>query len=264
MRESVLLEIEDHVAVVTLNREHKYNALDFAMFGALAEVGDRLAGDASVRAIVLRGRGENFCAGMDLSVFESGVLDDLLEHMQPAAGSPANLFQRAAYVWREVPVPVICAISGAAYGGGLQIALGADLRYARPDARLSIMEIEWGLIPDMAITTTLLRGLSPDRVKELAWTGRIIGGIEAERLGIVTAVAEDPFGKAREMAAEIARQSPDAVRAIKRLIESAWDLPAAEALRLEATIQLEVLGGKNQREAVAARLEQRSPRFADP
>jgi enoyl-CoA hydratase/carnithine racemase len=259
----VTVSIRDHVAEVTLNRADKHNALDLAMFEALAAAGDELAADASVRAVVLGGAGDNFCAGIDTSLFAagSGAIDPGL--LEPRPPSPANLFQRAAYVWREVPVPVICAIRGVAYGGGLQVALGADLRFARPDAKLSIMEIRWGLIPDMAITTTLARCMRADRLKELAFTGRVVDGAEAERLGLVTAVHEDPLAAARSAAESIAGLSPDAIRGIKRLFDEAWSLPDADALRLEAGLQLRLLGGGNQREAVAAAMGRREPQFRD-
>lgn len=264
MAERVSLSIRDHVAEVTLNRPEKHNALDLAMFEALVEAGDRVASDTSVRAVVLTGAGDNFCAGIDTSLFAPGAAAIEPAMLLPRKPSPANLFQRAAYVWREVPVPVICAIHGVAYGGGLQIALGADVRYAHPDARLAIMEIRWGIIPDMAITTTLARFAAPDRLKELALTGRIVDADEAARVGMVTAVHESPRDAARGTALEIAARSPDAVRAIKRLFDEARGLPDAEALGLEAALQLRVLGGANQREAVAAALEKRDPRFRDP
>lgn len=263
MTERVTVSVRDHVAEVTLNRPDKHNALDLAMFEALAAAGTGIVADGSVRAVVLTGAGDNFCAGIDTSLFAAGpdALDPAL--LDPRAPSPANLFQRAAYVWREVPVPVICAITGVAYGGGLQIALGADLRYARHDARLAIMEIRWGLIPDMAITTSLARCMPADRLKELALTGRVVDGMEAERLGLVTSVHEDPLAAARAAAKAIAGRSPDAIRGIKRLFDDAWSLADADALRLEAELQLGLLGGENQREAVVAALERREPRFRD-
>jgi len=264
MTDRVKVSIEDHVAVVTLNRPEKHNALDAEMFAALADSGQRLAGDRSVRAVVLEGSGVNFCTGLDTSIFAAGDAVINAAALAPMEGSLANRFQRAAYVWREVPVPVICAISGIAYGGGLQIALGADLRYARADSRLSIMEIKWGIMPDMAITATLCRCMPADRIKELALTGRVIDGTEAFQLGLVTAVHEDPSAAARDTAAEIAGKSPDAIRAIKRLFDTAWHLPDADALRLEAQLQMTLLGGHNQVEAVMSNIEGRAPDFADP
>ena len=264
MTDRVTLTVEDHVATVTLNRADKHNALDAAMFAALEATGQRVAADPTVRAVVLEGAGANFCAGIDTSLFSAGPSAFDPEKMQPREGSPANLWQRAAYVWREVPVPVICAVTGIAYGGGLQVALGADLRYAAPDARLSVMEIKWGIIPDMSITTTLTRHMPVDKIKELAMTGRIVDGVEACELGLVTAVHEDPRRAAQDTAAGIATKNPDAIRAIKRLFDAAWSLPDADALKLEARLQMSVLGHPNQVEAVMANVEGRPARFGDP
>ncbi len=263
MTNRVTLATVDHVARVTMNRPDKHNAIDYKMFAELADVGQQLAKDKSVRAVVLHGAGEHFCTGIDISVFQQQEPVATAEAMAPCDGSPANLFQRAAYIWREIPVPVICAIHGAAYGGGLQIALGADLRFAAPDARLSIMEIKWGLIPDMAISTTL-RGIVPiDIAKSLIWSGKVIGGDEALRLGLVTEIHDDPVQAADEMAHSIARKSPDAIRAAKQLINESWALPESDALRLEAHLQMALLGRKNQIEATRANMERRPPVFSD-
>jgi len=265
MTDRVTIEIESHVAEVTLNRPEKHNAIDLAMFEAVIDAGESLANDASIRAVVLHGAGDNFCAGIDLSVFQGDGLDGLdKQAFQPRNGSPANFFQSAAYVWRALPVPVIAAIQGVAFGGGLQIAAGADIRYATPDAQLSIMEIKWGIIPDMAITATLCDVMPADRIKELAYSGRIIDGSKAEKVGLITAVQEDPLDAARGLAAEIAGKSPDAVRAIKTLINDSWHASVEESLRREAELQINVLKTSNQTEAVMANLEKRSPEFMDP
>ncbi len=263
MDDRVSLKVQDHVAEVVLERPGKHNALDMRAFEALVAAADTLAGDATVRAVVLRGAGDNFCAGIDLELFSaaSAGIDPVL--FAPQAGSPANLFQRAAYAWRELPVPVVCAIQGIAWGGGLQIALGADLRYAAPDARLSIMEIRWGLVPDMAMSATARGLVDVDLLKELAWTGRVVDAAEADRLGLVTAVHADPLAAARSTASEIAARSPDAVRAIKRLLEAGWQSPVTDSLALEAVLQGGVIGTPNQREAVQANLDEREPVFAD-
>lgn len=263
MNDRVRLSTREHVAEVVLDRPDKHNALDMRMFEALAGAADALADDASVRAVILRGAGDNFCAGIDLELFSApgtGVDPALLA---PREGSPANLFQRAAFAWRELPVPVICAIQGVAWGGGMQIALGADLRYAAPDARLSIMEIKWGLVPDMAISATARHVLGVDVLKELAWTGRVIDAVEADRIGLVTAVHADPLAAARTTANEIAGRSPDAVRAMKRLFETGWQMPVASSLALEAGLQGGLLGKPNQLEAVRANLDKRRPVFRD-
>ncbi len=263
MTSRVTFAVVDHVARVTLNRPDKHNAIDHQMFADLADVGQELAKEQSVRAVILHGAGEHFCAGIDISVFQQKEPVATAESMAPCDGSPANLFQRAAYIWREIPVPVICVIQGAAYGGGLQIALGADLRFAAPDARLSIMEVKWGLIPDMAISTTL-RGIVPmDIAKSLAWSGKVIAGDEALRLGLVTEIHDDPLQAADEVARSIANKSPDAIRAVKQLINESWALSEADALRLEAQLQMSLLGRENQLEAAKANMEGRPPAFSD-
>lgn len=255
--------MDGHVALVMLDRAEKLNALDLAMFEALGEAADSLARESMVRAVVLHGAGEHFCAGIDISVLSDPDIDIDAAMMAPLAPSAANLFQRAAYAWRELPMPVICALQGTTFGGGLQIAAGADLRFAAPDTRFSIMETKWGLIPDMAISTTLRDIVRADRLKELAWSARIFEAAEAERIGIVTGVTDDPLAAATRIAQECAARSPDAIRGIKRLVNEAWHLSEAESLALEAELQLAVMGSPNQAEAVRANFEKRAPEFAD-
>lgn len=265
MSDRVRVDIENSIATVMLNRADKHNAVDMAMFEALIEAGDSLKDASSVRAVVLRGAGKDFCAGIDVSVFGGagiGAVGDKL--MDPRERSPANLFQSAAWVWQEVPVPVIAALQGVVFGAGLQIALGADIRFAAPDIRMSIMEIKWGLIPDMAISSTARHLLAGDKFKELAFTGRIVDGSDAAQLGLVTALSDDPLEAARAMAREIAGRSPDAIRAVKRLLNDSWQADAPASLRREAELQLAVMAGANQAEAVRANMEKRPPDFADP
>jgi len=262
-RVKISIDVDTQVADVILNRADKLNAIDLRMFEALGEAADTIAADKSVRAVVLHGAGGNFCAGIDLSVFANSGLDfgdALTTAVQPSA---ANIFQRAAYAWRELPIPVVCAIEGVAFGGGLQIALGADIRYASPDAKFSIMEAKWGIVPDMALTTTLRHLVTPDRVKELSWSARVLSSAEAEALGLITAVTADPINTSRQFAIECAQKSPDAIRGIKTLVNEAWHATEADALALEARVQGGVIGGQNQLEAVAANLEKRKPEFRD-
>jgi len=259
----VTVDTENHVADVMLNRADKMNAVDLKMFEALGAAADTVAADKSVRAVVLRGGGGNFCAGIDLSVIGNSGLDFGTALMRPVEPSVANIFQRAAYAWRELPIPVICAIEGVAFGAGMQIALGADIRYASPDAKLSIMESKWGIIPDMGFTATLRHLVSPDRAKELAWSARILDSMEAQALGLITAVMADPVDAARQFAADCATRSPDAVRGIKTVVNDAWQQTEAQALALEARLQSGIIGGKNQIEAVMANLEKRKPDFTD-
>ena len=262
-RVKVSIDADSHVADVLLNRAHKMNAVDLAMFEALGEAADRVAADPSIRAVVLHGAGENFCAGIDLSILANSDFNFDQALKTPLVPSAANLFQRAAYAWRELPIPVICAIEGVTFGAGMQIALGADLRFASPGATFSIMESKWGIIPDMGLTVTLRDLVAPDRVKELSWSARVFGSSEAEALGLITAITEDPLGKARKFAKDCAVKSPDAIRGIKALINEAWQRTEAEALALEARLQGDIIGGENQQEAVAANIAKRKPRFRD-
>jgi len=263
MGDLVTIETKGGVADVRLNRPDKYNALSRDMFAALGEAGERLADDASVRAVVLSGNGKGFCAGLDMDSFRamSGGGSATGSAVPSKGERPDNFFQRSAYVWKQLPVPVIAAVHGVAYGGGLQIALGADLRIARPDARFSILEIKWGLIPDVALTQTVRDILRLDVAKELTWTGRILDGNEALGLGLVTRLSDDPLAAALETAREIASKSPDAIRHGKRLLEAAWHADAHTGLALEAKLQGKLIGSPNQVEAVKAALEKRDARF---
>lgn len=263
LSDRVSISMEGHVAEVMLNRPEKYNALDMQMFEALGVAADSLAKERKLRAVVLHGAGDNFCAGIDVETFTDPNVRIDKSLMEPVASSNGNLFQRAAYAWRELPVPVVCAVHGITFGGGLQIALGADLRYSAADTRFSIMETKWGLIPDMAISTTLRGVMPPDRIKELAWSARIFDATEALQHGIVTSIHEDPLAVAREFAKDCATRSPEAIRGIKRLVNGAWHLAEAESLALEAELQLGIMGSPNQVEAVRANLEKRPPNFSD-
>lgn len=259
----VIVEREGAVARVAMNRPEKRNGLDLPMFEGLVEAGRRLAADPAVRAVVLYGEGKAFCAGLDFAAFMA-TADVGPRLLARPDDSPANLAQRVAWVWREVPVPVIAAIHGQAFGGGLQIALGADLRYVRPDAELSVMEIRWGLIPDMGASRTLLSLVRPDVAKELTWSGRIVSGDEALSLGLATRVADDPLAAALETARAIAERSPQAIRGAKRLYERAPELDVPAAFALETQLQLGLLGSPNQMEAVQANMMKRAPVFRDP
>ena len=259
MSPRVTIEVADHVAVVTLNRPEKHNALDMAMFEGIVEAAGEVAQMPEVRAVVLRGAGSSFCSGLDVSAF--GGLDNLLGREE---GQRANLAQRTCTGWIDVPAPVIAAIHGNCFGGGLQIALGADVRFAAPDAHLSVMESKWGLVPDMGITSTLPRLVRLDIAKELTYTGRVISGTEAAALGLVTRVADDPLAAAKELAAEIAGRSPDAMRAAKRLYDASWHAPVEEGLALETELQVGLIGSPNQLAAVQAGMSKQPAEFKDP
>jgi enoyl-CoA hydratase/carnithine racemase len=252
------------VATVTMVRTDKHNALDQAMFEDLMNAASQLAEDNSVRAVVLHGEGKSFCSGLDVASFMSGQggTGVLLER---DGDRVANFAQRVAYDWSLVPAPVIAAIHGNCFGGGLQIALGADIRIAAPDAKLSIMEVKWGLVPDMGITQTLPRLVPIDVAKELTFTGRIVAGSEALALGLVTRNSDDPLASAKELADEIARKSPDAVRAAKRLYDETWlSNDAAAALKRESELQVGLIGKPNQLAAVVAGMSGEDPVFVDP
>jgi enoyl-CoA hydratase/carnithine racemase len=263
----ILIEISGGIADVRLNRSDKLNALDPGMFEALIAVGERLARTAGLRAVVLSGAGRGFCAGLDKDTFASmasGRRDPALSGLKARTHGIANAPQQAALVWRDLPVPVIAAIHGVALGGGFQIALGADIRYVAPDARLSILEVKWGLVPDMggiALMRELARG---DVIRELTMTGRMFSGIEAQAYGFATAVHADPLAAAQATAREIAGRSPDAVRAIKRLMNRASDDDAAQILIAESAEQAALIGSPNQIEAIRSAVENRSARFVDP
>ena len=238
--ERVQIEIADGVADVRMVRADKHNGLDGAMFESLSEAIDQLADDDELRAVVLSGEGPSFCAGLDIKSFAASGGPDLLDR-EP--GEVANLAQKVAYGWREkVAVPVIAAVHGACFGGGLQIALGADIRIAAPDARLSVMEIVHGLIPDMSITQTLPRLVADDVARELVYTGRQVGAEEAQRIGLVTGVDDNPLEAAHELAAAIAERRPEAIRNAKRLLNEAPAMSAADALQLESELQMQLLG----------------------
>lgn len=264
MGDRVRVLIADHIAEVALTRADKYNALDPAMFEEIAHAGEMLKSNKDVRVVVFYGEGPHFCSGLDVSSFQ-GTLSDSQSFVDRVLTLPdgeiANEFQKPGHVWRELDVPVIAALQGVAYGGGCQIALGADMRVAAPDTRLSVMEIKWGLIPDMSITQTLPRLVRMDVAMDLVLTGRIVEAAEALELGLVTRITDDPLAVARDMARQIAERSPDAIRRDKILLTKAWNADAAEGLRLEAVLQAEVLGKPNQVEAVMANMQKRKPVF---
>jgi enoyl-CoA hydratase/carnithine racemase len=266
MSDRVIVSKQDGVADVRMNRPDKLNALDSAMFEGLVETGRALASDRSLRAVVLSGEGRAFCAGLDFASFMGMANAERLPRnlLERDADSAANFAQQAAYVWAELPVPVIAAVHGVAYGGGLQIALGADIRLVAPDAQLSVMEIKWGLIPDMSGSQTLRHLVRLDVAKELTFTGRIVRGTEAVALGLATRVSDNPRDDALALAREIASKSPDAIRAGKRLLNGANLVSLAEGLQLEESLQRSIIGGPNQIEAVQANLQKRAAHFTDP
>lgn len=273
----VSVTIDDGVADVRLDRADKMNALDGLMFDALVRTSAALAEDRSVRAVVLSGNGRAFCAGLDFGGFQAMVSgagasagDDggdggavggstAISHVDE--GSITHHGQQAVYGWTDLPVPVIAAVHGVALGGGIQLALGADIRIVAPDARMSVLEIRWGLVPDMTGTKRLVELVGLDVAKELTFTGRMVEGLEACEIGLATRVADDPHAAAMEMAAEIAQKSPDAVRAAKRMLRAVGTADEAAAFAAERREIGALIGSPNQVEAVQAYFEKRPARY---
>lgn len=228
--------LDQGIAVVTLTRPEKKNALDMDMFHAIVQAGKTLKDNLSVRAVILRGEGSSFCAGLDVKSVLQNPFDGekLLERPQ---GKLVNLAQEVGWVWRTLPVPVIACTHGVCLGGGLQIALGADFRYTTPDCKFSIMEAKWGLIPDMSASVMLRELISIDTAKELTMTARMFDGNKAKEYGLVSHVADDPYDKALELAKEISTRSPDCVSAAKELYNNTWNLNEKEALEMETDLQ---------------------------
>lgn len=257
--ERVVITVNDGVADVVLSRPDKMNALDIAMFDALAEAGAWVGAQPQVRAVVLRGAGKGFCAGLDMSIFNDSAA---IKSLEARTHGIANRFQQAAWVWHVLPVPVIAALHGPCLGGGLQLALGADIRIAHPQTSMSVMEIKWGLVPDMAFTV-LAPGLArADVVRELVYSGRIFSGAEAQGIGFVTRVADDPHAGALALAQTLAAKSPHAMRAAKRLL-NCTPQDIAAALLAESVAADALVDSPNQREAVLANLQKRPAVFTD-
>jgi enoyl-CoA hydratase/carnithine racemase len=268
MTDLVTVNIADGIADVRFNRPDKHNSLTLEMFDAINAAGASVSGNPSVRVVVLSGNGPSFCAGLDFSIMAAmlkgpqqarAVMDRLLAR----DGRADNRAQRTAYIWKTCTVPVIAALHGVAFGGGCQIALGADIRIAAPDTRMSVMEIKYGLVPDMGLTQTLPDLVRLDVAKELTLSGRVVESAEAQQLGLVTRIVDEPLAVAFEMAHAIAARSPHAVQASKRLLNEAWRADARSGLGLEEELQLALLGSPNQIEAVNAALQKREARFAD-
>ncbi len=264
-RERVCVEIADGIASVRLNRPDKRNALDGAMFEAIAAAGEALKTEPEVRAVVLSGAGESFCAGLDFAMFtqlaDAGTAGDTGDPGRLTAGGLTHLGQQVCWVWQELAVPVIAAVHGHALGGGFQLALGADLRIVHPDTSMSVREVHWGLIPDMTGTLLLSLLTRPDVAKELTMTARVFTGTEAFTLGLATRLSDNPHHDAMALATELAGRSPDAVRAAKALFNRLVAAMAGEQFAAEREAIAGLVGSPNQIEAVMSNFEQRRPRF---
>jgi len=271
MNDRVQVEIENGIADVRLCRPEKRNALDQPMFEGLIQAGKDLSANPSIRVAVLHGEGPAFCAGLDFMSFAgmmSGELTSDSEQVTRAVSDKtkggASWFQLPAWIWYEAPFPVIAAVHGAAYGAGLHIALGADMRVIAPDAKVAFVEVNWGLVPDMSGSQALRRLVPLDVAKKMAMTGLPITGEQALRYGLATEMSETPYETARELAGIIAKKSPDAIRSIKRLLNQSALVPLAEGLAMEFECSGALMGSPNQMEAIGASFEKREPRFTDP
>jgi enoyl-CoA hydratase/carnithine racemase len=271
MSDRLRVGVDGGVAHVRLNRPEKKNSLDAEMFDAILNTAKSLKNDPSVRAVVLSGEGDSFSAGLDVSSLgemATGDLnpesDSIKEATAHLSRDGANRAQQLAWLWQELPVPVIAAVQGVAYGGGLHIALGADIRFVAPDARLAFVEITWGLVPDLSGTQALRRLVPLDVIKKLIFSGEVIDGEKAVALGLGTELSRQPIQDALELARVIAGRSPDAIRAAKELLNSSGLVDLAQGLSNEMTASAGLMGGANQIESVVAKLQKRPPIFEDP
>ncbi|HTH05466.1 MAG TPA: crotonase/enoyl-CoA hydratase family protein, partial [Ilumatobacteraceae bacterium] len=274
MSDRVSINVDERgIADVRMNRPEKRNALDTAMFTGLRDAGEQLKAMPNVRVVVLSGEGSSFCAGLDFSSFNAMASGERVGGSEstpdespstPTTGGITHLGQQVAWVWQELPVPVIAAVHGHALGGGIQIALGADIRIVHPDTQLSVREVHWGLVPDMTGTLTLSKLVRADVAKELIFSARVFDGREAYALGIATRLSDTPYDDAMAMAAEIAGRSPDAVRAAKALLNGLFNEGAAEQFSSERRHIGSLVGRPNQVEAVMSNFEKRAANFTDP
>lgn len=255
IQDRVKLHIENDIAHVTLSRPDKLNALDIPMFEAIVKVTKTIKKDKSIRAVILSGEGKAFCSGLDVkSMFKNPMA--IVKLLVKPGTKTSNMAQDVSLLWRELPVPVIAVTHGKCWGGGFQIALGADFRYTTPDCEFSIMEAKWGLIPDMA-GSIALRELAPiDLIKELTMTARIFSGNEAKSYNLVTHVCDDPMKDAKAFAESLKDKSPDAINNTKLLFNKAWLGTIRQALNWETKLQKKLIGRYNQRTAIKRNQEQ--------
>ncbi len=258
----VKIEINNHIAVVTFNRPDKMNALDPVQFKAIIAAGEEVGKDTSVRVVVLNGAGRAFCAGLDIAGLKSDS-EAAGNELIPRTHGIANTWQQAAWIWRDLQVPVIAAVHGVAFGGGLQIMLGADIKYIKEDTKLSVMEMKWGLIPDMAGTQLMRHSVRDDIIRELTYTNRVFSGVEAVAYGFATHVSDTPLEDAMKLATEIAGKSPSAIIKAKKVLNAAPYLSRADGLLMESVEQDGIINQKNQLEAVFSSMQKRTGEFED-
>lgn len=235
----VTCEVVDGVAAVRLSRPDKLNALTLPMLDALVSTARQLRRRPDVRAVVLSGEGDAFCAGMDLGTALRDPQGIARRFVPGLRGT--NVFQEACWAWRRLPVPVVAAVHGHCLGGGLQLALGADFRISTPDAAWSVRETRWGLVPDMSGTRSLVEVVGLDVAKDLTLTARTVSGDEAHRIGLVTRLAEDPATAASDLVAQVVVHDREAVARGKRLLDRAYGASARATFRRERLAQLGLL-----------------------
>ena len=258
----VSVVVEDHIARVTLTRGDKMNAVDPEMKEAIVAAGEGLMARDDVRVVVLSGEGRAFCAGLDMASFGAMGQEDPMRRMMLRTHGLSNISQRVATVWRDLPVPVIAAVHGVAFGAGFQLAFGADIRVAAPDAKLSIMEMKWGLVPDMGGMPVFRHSVRSDVMRLLTYTAEPVTAEQGLPMGLVTELADDPVARAMELAGSIAGKSPSAIRAAKRLIDFAESGADEKAVLLEESReQANLIGGAHQKEVIAANMGKRAPTF---
>ena len=258
----VQTEIKEHIAHVTLIRADKMNAVDPDMAEAIVAAGTQLIDNDDIRAVVLSGQGRGFCAGLDVASFAKFAAQDPIERVMPRTHGDANLMQEVAMVWRKVPVPVVAALHGVAFGAGLQLAMGADIRLAHPDTKLAIMEAKWGLVPDMGGMVLWPQLMRSDVLRLLTYTAEPVTAAEGLGLGLVTRLSDTPLEDAQALAAVIAGKSPSGTRAAKRLIAVAESGAGAQKVLFEESReQADLIGKPHQLEIIAANMQGRAPKF---
>ncbi|MEQ1687360.1 MAG: crotonase/enoyl-CoA hydratase family protein [Sphingopyxis sp.] len=255
-----IIQLDGGIADVRLTRPDKMNALDGAMFAGIAEAIATLERMAGLRCVILSGEGKAFCAGLDMASMAAGGSG--IDLMTRSHGD-ATLPQHVAWGWRMLPVPVIAAVHGVAFGGGFQIMSGADIRIIHPDTRCAIMEMKWGLVPDMAGFPLWRTQVADDCLRELVYTNAEFTGAEAHRMGFVSHLADDPYAAAMVLARAIAGKNPHAIRGAKRLCNALGHASDADVLLAESAEQLAVIRTANQIEAVMANMQGRAPNFED-
>ncbi len=261
--ERVTLTVENHVGIVKFNRADKMNALDDAQIDAIMNVSVAIQSDARIRAVVLAGEGRAFCAGIDVSTLANAIGNDgkFADVVPRLAGKITNRWQEIVWQWRAMQVPVIAAVHGVAYGGGMQIMMGADIRIVEPNTKLSIMEMKWGIIPDMAGSQLFRHTVRDDVLRMLTYTHKVFSGTEALQYGFATQLSDNPLEDAIAMAQEIASKNPTAVVQAKKILNAAPYLSVEDSFMLESEVQEDLIGSPNQLEAVFAGLQRRAGDF---